>query len=1510
MPSDIPLKVLPDESPDVQTYTIALPTRFDDNGNVEAFEFPKSTPVEVAMAQIREGNKRDAADTQIQKMLDPEYRKNLPFDDFKQWKHDERVVGDTTVDLNLLDLFKDGAKELLKGAYNTAKNFSEFTGAMDVDAPQSEQRKAARAGLNIIEGGLQGTERLADLAGVAGLMAAKNVSKLFSDADRTDEIDYQLYQKAIQMEETQKKRSSGDFMVDQAAKSMGIQLPPIEKSDIEASNSISNFLDASMLAGPLIGKGVGMLVGKGAQTALAKMAPSAIANLAGRAAMTGAEYGGKAIDFATKKIVQGVDQAMQSIAQNAQTRGAMILGGMAVAEGVGIAGLGSGFFKTAILGKGLRSVGEIGGTVLRAAADDIPLRGALRELTETTGSDVVRFLARQSLKVAPPDSVFDALKHVAAASVNTGFVSGSLNAMHAAAAHDDPVQGFMEGFASGAGGGAVLGLAGVKGAVSENKIRRVTEFFDNDIRGRQPEVALNIDGQEVRINDAEGRVELFNRSDMSPEQKQFTLQLTQAVERGGGNVIFHNGSPEVTQALEGVGMGAGEGVTFFNDADGRTTVILNAREMVPGTAVEEAFHAMTTDAIVKEVSNAINFNIKADATRTAAAPVAETPGAFAPRRKGAGKETNYLGDAMDFTERYIRMLEASGMESGRAKAAELRQRIARVATDPEMMPDIKADILKPIIEEYAANYARAALAGMKPRNLMEGGLRNLWDVAWDKTMGNLLSAFDMSKQGARKDPITGHFFDERGKRVINPQLESLVDRFLSSASENLKKGGKKVNEIMPENTVDGVYYFDVRSEKPFISFEDTIDGRQTTPKEKKEKLNAAFKTNMEFVNSVSSDDNVVVVNSRLKEDGAFPGNIIKVKDGTPLIFTQGAPESFFDHLARTGQIDGDQVTPNKYLNRAMVAGHIITVDAIADIGRNLKDRSEVYYGRGNRAFLPISMQQLPSGGVTWQGLDVTRVWNYTKRASRKIKAVREELKARDIVSLQEFIPYLQQYFDNYSSPNPIPAAELKNFSPVMRDIISTALNISNRVSFGAEDAARFRNQHTFNADLVGREGANISTAYRKGTITYREQMEGLAGAGRAGKVARLGERQAIRTVMKARESVSLLQIRADRIMGVSDFTIGGAPVPIKYNPYRVTNLVRANFSPGRTVVEQLGDSNIFTDPVSEKRIIVKPNGKATLFDGDRKSIHENLDDAIQRANINASRDDVMFAPKRGKARKAEPTPEEQLKFDTDSTINAFENTSLPARALSDKITRLYQNGSIALTEMNQALALLNSPDISYTGARQASAEFTRNALKNMELYRQGLISRVEMKKTLAGMEAAEGRAPSMASPEFTQEAARNAEMFRKGLISTSELKKTLKSAQGKQAARDAKASAERRARLAQMENEFLPPSAKEEVADFMIAQRNAELVQSQFRARKEEARAFAREQAAAQTEAAPPVAEAQAEQVVVQDPRIPRNIRITRTPTGKYRVFYGSRLVGVKEQEEKAIQLAQRYAAN
>jgi hypothetical protein len=387
----------------------------------------------------------------------------------------------------------------------------------------------------------------------------------------------------------------------------------------------------------------------------------------------------------------------------------------------------------------------MGGAMAKAMAEGAPVRGALREVAQTSSSDVVRAMARGAVKIAPPEAFFDGVKHIASAAFDTGMFMGTLGMMEASAAQDDPIHGFMEGFASGAGAGSMFGAVGARGAAKGAKIARLAEYFDNDIRGRQPQAAIDVNGQQVRINDLDGRVALFNNDRLTPDDKAFVLSLTQAYEKGGNSVYFHDGSPEMLANLEAAGIGAGEGVQFFDGPEGRSTIILDASALSPGTAIEEVFHGMTSDALIKEISRNVNLEIRSATAPEAA--VDPTLPAYAPRRSAANKARGQemVNDLQSFAESYINLLEAGGTESGRAKAAEFRSLIYRVATDPNMMPDIKADILTPILNEYGANYARAKLAGVRLPNLMEGNIRNLWDSLWDKTMGNLLSSFDASK---------------------------------------------------------------------------------------------------------------------------------------------------------------------------------------------------------------------------------------------------------------------------------------------------------------------------------------------------------------------------------------------------------------------------------------------------------------------------------------------------------------------------------------------------------------------------------------------------------------------------------------------------------------------------------------------------------------------------------------------------------------------------------------------
>jgi hypothetical protein len=107
------------------------------------------------------------------------------------------------------------------------------------------------------------------------------------------------------------------------------------------------------------------------------------------------------------------------------------------------------------------------------------------------------------------------------------------------------------------------------------------------------------------------------------------------------------------------------------------------------------------------------------------------------------------------------------------------------------------------------------------------------------------------------------------------------------------------------------------------------------------------------------------------------------------------------------------------------------------------------------------------------------------------------------------------------------------------------------------------------------------------------------------------------TVTKARNSVSLGQIRMDRIVGVSDVTVDSQPISIDFNPMEVANRVRANFAANSTRREMVGNTEMFTDEVSKKRIAVSETGKATLFDNGKKVVYASYGEAERAANMNS-----------------------------------------------------------------------------------------------------------------------------------------------------------------------------------------------------------------------------------------------------------------------------------------------------
>ena len=120
--------------------------------------------------------------------------------------------------------------------------------------------------------------------------------------------------------------------------------------------------------------------------------------------------------------------------------------------------------------------------------------------------------------------------------------------------------------------------------------------------------------------------------------------------------------------------------------------------------------------------------------------------------------------------------------------------------------------------------------------------------------------------------------------------------------------------------------------------------------------------------------------------------------------------------------------------------------------------------------------------------------------------------------------------------------------------------------------------------------------------------------------------------------------RLDEIHNASIYQQNGSPVSVSVDKSNMIKRYRANFSPDTTARETLGDSTVITDPESKQRIIVKPNGKADLFDAaGNKTTYRSEQDAINASNKALARQTAQFSPDTGeKYRRLSDTERKKL----------------------------------------------------------------------------------------------------------------------------------------------------------------------------------------------------------------------------------------------------------------------------
>lgn len=1153
---DVPVYFAEFDPQKSQAKTVVYKTRFNEDGTNVAVDYPANATVGAITDDIKKNFKKDAADVQILMMLN-----DLPNPDGSAKTRDQKYIP-SREEYDLIKPIKDEFRDPSPGMWDLAVEVGkEVVGSAKAvgvelfhNAFPSDSRKIGEDVFNVVESTSIAAQRMASLGRAAWYASQKALGSTTGNKEYSNESEYQGFINGLKFKQDVQERAAGNELAmgqvfglgtQEVNKQLAQSLTPEQRRHLEELSGAVE-LGVFMLGGELLGaagKAIGLADKIGQNAVLKYLTPSVLANeVAPKMAFASSRIAGSAIEKTMKFGFNQLNSIIEGLGEGAVSPAARQVAKMA-AYGGGLYHAGSSFIGTLLAGKGMSILGELGGVAVEAMAEQGSMRKALIGLADDSAKSAsVRAVARAASRIAPPDYLFNAMKMTADAMVNGGAFVGGIGAMQAYSSGDDPVQGFRDGFISGAGMGAPLGVAGAVLSYPKFQQAKAAKYFQADMNGRPETVKMTTSNEngfstDIVFNDLEGRADFFRRKDLTPQEKTTVIATAKANEAAGGISIFHNNSPEIRAQMEDAGIPVHTGIQFINGPEGRPVIVFNAEYIKPNTAIEELSHAKFSDQGGRMVADSMIKDMK------------------------SGGIDAFEGEVRSFTGKYIDALVegAEGDAAALAHAEDLRAKLDRAFDKSVPEAQREADLFD-IINEYSAHYTGAALAGVKADQLLDGRMRNFWDKAFDKVKSNILSALDLSKQGLRYDPVYGHFFDEKGRMTVMPEMEKMVKTFTEAVREGRK-------ETFPEQTNDGANYFDIKADKPFVSPEDYKDGMSTNKSQKKEILSEWFQQNRAAL--ASTDPNAeVLISSDVKYRGDVHGNITKMKDGTPILFTRTLSDATIAHMGDqvvNGMKLHDPETLNavKSLSDAAGRGQVIYIDAWHDIGRHSGDRSNVYYGRANRPVLPLGFQQTPTGGMEAIMLDVGRSWHRVKRFAEKVPSVAEALRKNGVDTLGEYTKKLQQYFDNYSSPDPLPASELPGFSEPLRDAIAQSLNIGIRDAFRSLDEGNVANQHTFEGKLIPEQGDTFMDAN--------------------------GQK-----VRMKRDSQALMSIRLDRLLGTSEFRIDGSPVVMKYTS-DVPNRVRANFAPRTTRTEMIGSVEVKTDTESGLRMFTEKNGATKLF---------------------------------------------------------------------------------------------------------------------------------------------------------------------------------------------------------------------------------------------------------------------------------------------------------------------------
>ena len=944
-----------------------------------------------------------------------------------------REKGDEGTLSKLADVLPHALSSLYEGALAAGQS-----GVMAINTQLTPRQQLNALG-SIVEGGIRGTKQLADIARMGFNLAT------------LDKYDAYAALKDMQAQEEIYKQGGGTI--------------PLDPWAAEQANKIKNVLDVTVLM-----PGVGSLLGNlGKEAAVqtikdvAKQTSVGVGRKAAAFAASGIGSTGREIlDAASKKFGESAGKIALAggVAAGVQDDGG-VLSGLGTALGL--------YAAPKALKAGMSTLKWVGKIAGADAASEVIAQG----LKDAAEKGVSEPMLRAVAKALPGDSAMRAFGQIADSSINGGLIGAGVSATQAAADPFNTGEDILEQAAIGGMTGMAVGatVGTIPAAVEYSPAGRNRAFvreMAKDIAGRPENRSFVVDGQEIPVADIQNRIKLLNSDEMSTTDKARIFAILKSAEFSGNDVGFIDNNTVLPESLGGKGEFMGKGVRVTPGYDGkRSTILVNVDQITPASAIEEVNHAFISRATGRKIVS--DLIVDRGGVSAALEPLIElgqryydlqvqsNPQAAAKfgRDLAMAKDVNLPPEvrqqaAITLAEEwaangigeYLKNEDPTVLQVGRGNQNPIGNFIRKAFFEINSGLNLKPTA--PTYDPITGFYYK------------DGKLINdpvLADIS--KKMKNAILFFDKNE---------GAYFpsDQAAAQAAGKPRAKAPTR---SPAE---QAGVQINDKLIDGTL-------ITGTRPMARYEDThaVDqasgakagaettktgvkprGKAKTELGKDDYHNAVFQQFAKITGEQALDPEANAI-------GLYFGNTSKVPAGTPIVYTRSLDNAQLEGLFNIQTHQGKPlIAPENRdavarFNQAAKDGSIIVVDYDMNIGKETAGRK--YAVSGQQVLLPLGMQQTQNGGPIAGVYNLSLlndIINY-QRLLPGMEKVDGALAQFGINTLADVVPLVRTHIENYSSTGALPGVDAlraafpsvsKESATILRDLMHLSSNIQPRKS--------------------------------------------------------------------------------------------------------------------------------------------------------------------------------------------------------------------------------------------------------------------------------------------------------------------------------------------------------------------------------------------------------------------------------------------------------------------------------